>query len=80
MINLGLIDILLIVVLVVTLILSIKRRRMSYFFLTLFIFVIIGIERLAPGTLAAIGEGIRKIDLVNEQLPHVEIAPIITVR
>lgn len=74
------IDILVILLLVATLSFSIKKRRMSYFFLTLFLFVVLGVERLAPGTLAAIGDGIRQIDVLNQRLPHVQIEPIITIR
>jgi hypothetical protein len=80
MINLGVIDILLLLVLLVTLALSIQRRRMAPFYVALALILLIEVERLFPGTMAAIGDGIHQIDVFNQRLPHIQIKPIITIQ
>lgn len=80
MINLGVIDILLLLVLVGTLFRALRTRNLLPFFIVLFIILLIELERLVPGTMAALGKGIRSIDVVNEKLPHVQISPIITIK
>ena len=80
MINLGLIDILLLVILIVMLVRAIARHTWMSFYVTLVLVLFIEIERLAPGTLNVVGKAIREIDTFNKQLPHVEILPIITIK
>jgi hypothetical protein len=80
MINLGVIDVLLLLVLVGTLFRALRTHNLLPFFIALFIIFLIELERLVPGTMSALGNGIRSIDVVNKQLPHVEISPIITIK
>ncbi len=79
MINLGLIDVLILVILLVSLVYAIRGRHWLQFAIVLVIVVLIEIERLAPGTMTAIGNAIHAIDAVNAQLPHIQIQPVITV-
>lgn len=80
MISLGLIDIVLVLLLVGVFVNSSRRRAMLPFYVVLVLVVLIEIERLAPGVLAAAGSAIHGIDAVNKQLPHVEISPIVTIK
>jgi hypothetical protein len=80
MINLGVIDILLLLVLVGTLFRALRTHNLLPFFIVLFVILLIELERLIPGTMAALGNGIRSIDVVNEKLPHIQISPIITIK
>jgi hypothetical protein len=80
MINLGFIDVLLLLVLVGTLFRALRTHNLLTFFIALFIILLIELERLVPGTMAALGNGIHTIDAFNEQLPHIEISPIITIK
>ena len=79
MINLGLIDIVLLLFLIFTFIRALRTRNLLWFSIALVIVLLIEIERLVPGAMAALGSGIHKIDVVNEQLPHIQISPIITI-
>ncbi len=80
MINLGVIDILLLLLLLTMYAYATRRHNILAFYVTLVIVLLIEIERLVPGTLNAIGDGIRGIDAFNERLPHVQISPIITIK
>ncbi len=80
MINLGVIDLLLLVILIVAFMNALRRRGWLAFAIVLVIVFIIELERLAPGTMTAIGNGIHAIDQVNAQLPHVRIEPIVTIQ
>jgi hypothetical protein len=79
MINLGVIDLLILVVLIVSFVYALRGRRLILFSILLIIVLFIELERLAPGTMTAIGSAIHAIDAVNAQLPHVQIHPIVTV-
>jgi hypothetical protein len=80
MINLGLIDLLLLVILVAAFVYALRRRGWLTFAIVLIVILLIELERLAPGTMTALGNTIHAIDKVNAQLPHVQIQPIITVQ
>jgi hypothetical protein len=80
LINLGFVDIFLVLILVIALIYSLKRRYMLPFYVILTIVVLIELERLAPGLMTTVGSAIHQIDAINEQLPHVQISPIVTIR
>ena len=80
MINLGVIDIFLLLVLLAILGYSSRQRDRMPFYVALVLFLIIELERLVPGTLKTIGDGIHSIDAANASLPHVEIQPIITIQ
>ncbi len=80
MINLGLIDLLLLVILVVAFVYALRRRGWLAFAIVLIVILLIQLERLAPGTMTALGDAVHAIDKVNAQLPHVQIQPIITVQ
>ena len=55
MINLGLIDIFLLVLLVLMYVYSARRRVMLPFYVTLVLLLLIELERLVPGVLAFLG-------------------------
>ncbi len=80
MINLGVVDIVLLVLLVSVAFYARRRRDMLIFYVALVVVVLIEVERLVPGTLKTLGDGIRGIDAVNATLPHVEISPIIVIK
>jgi len=80
MINLGFIDVLLLVLLLLTLWRAIRTHNLLPFTISLIIVILIELERLVPGTMAFMGNAVRTIDSVNEQLPHIQISPIITIK
>ena len=80
MIDLGLIDIFMLVLLVLAYVFSTRRRMIWPFYVALVLLVLIELERLVPGLLTALGTAVHGIDGVNAQLPHVEIAPIVTIK
>jgi len=80
MINLGLIDLLLLVVLFVSFVYALRARNLLPFSVILILILLIELERLVPGTMTALGKAIHTIDLVNAQLPHIQIQPIITIK
>ncbi len=80
MINLGLIDLLILVVLFISFVLALRRRAWLQFAIILVIVILIELERLVPGTMTAIGNSIHAIDAMNAQLPHIQIQPIITIQ
>jgi hypothetical protein len=76
-INLGLMDIILLVILVLALVYANRKKSMTPFYIVLAVLVFIEFERLFPGVFPAL---VRGMDAINAQLPHVEISPIITIR
>ena len=76
MINLGLIDLLLLVVLFISFVKAIRTRNLLAFSLILIIVVLIELERLSPGTSTALNKAVHTIDQVNAQLPHIQIQPV----
>ncbi len=77
MISLGIVDIVLILLILIALYSAIRRRGVGASLLVALILLMILIERLAPGTLASIGNAIHSLDQVNNAGPHVTIEPII---
>ncbi len=80
MINLGLIDVFMLVLLVLMYVFSARRRMMLPFYVTLVLLLLIELERLVPGVLTFVGNAVHGIDAVNAQLPHIEISPIVTIK
>ena len=80
MINLGVIDILLLIILLAVLGYASRKRAMLQFYVVLVIVLIIELERLVPGSLKLLGDAIRGIDAINAGLPHVSIQPIISIQ
>ncbi|MDE3088480.1 MAG: hypothetical protein KGJ80_03730 [Chloroflexota bacterium] len=80
MINLGLIDVFMLVLLVLMYVYSARRRVMMPFYVTLVLLALIELERLVPGVLAYLGNAVHGIDAANAQLPHIEISPIVTIK
>ena len=80
MINLGLIDLLLLLVLFVSFLYSLRTHNLLPFSAILIIILLIELERLVPGTMTALGKGIHSIDEINAQLPHIRILPIVTIQ
>lgn len=77
MINLGIVDLILIVLFVLMIYFSFRRRSLGLTVLIAILLLVVIVERLAPGTLASIGTAISGIDQVNAAGPHLEIQPII---
>jgi hypothetical protein len=80
MINIGLIDLLLLAILVIALVYSLRGHNLLPFAAILVIVLLIELERLAPGAMVALGNAIHEIDVINEQLPHIQISPIVTIQ
>jgi|PlaIllAssembly_1097288.scaffolds.fasta_scaffold1362422_1 hypothetical protein len=80
MISFGLIDLLLIVILLVTFYSSLRSHTMLPFAITLALVFLIEMERFAPGSLTAMQSAIHSIDSINEQLPHIQVSPIVTIQ
>ncbi len=76
MLNLGLIDLVLLVILLVSFVRAIRTRNLFAFSLVLIIIVLVELERLSPGISAALNKAIHTIDRFNAQLPHIQIRPI----
>lgn len=80
MINLGVIDIVFLLILIGAFAFAARRRSMPIFYAALILIVLIELERLLPGMLTAAGNAVHGIDVFNQQLPHVEISPVITIK
>ncbi len=80
MINLGLIDLLILVILFVSFMYMLRRRAILQFAIVLVVVILIEMERLAPGAMTGIGNAIHAIDAVNAQLPHIQIQPVVTIQ
>ncbi len=79
MITLGIVDIILIVLFLMAVYAGYRRRATAVSILVAVLLVFVLIERIAPGSLARIGDGIHQIDQVNNNGPHVTIDPIIRI-
>lgn len=77
MINLGILDLILIVLFILMIYLSFRRRGLGITILIATLLLVVIVERLAPGTLASIGTAIGGIDQLSAAGPHLEIQPII---
>jgi hypothetical protein len=77
MITLGIVDLLLILMLILAVVLAYKRRATALTLLVAVVLIVVLAERLAPGTMASVGNAIHGIDRVNDQGPHLAIQPII---
>ncbi len=80
MINLGIIDLLLLLALLGSFVYALRRRRLLPFTIILIVVLLIELERLVPGTMTGIGNAIHTIDVANAQMPHIQIQPIITIQ
>ena len=80
MINIGLIDLLLLLVLVGSFIYSLRVHNLLLFAVVFVIIILIEVERLVPGTMTALGQAFRTVDTINEQLPHIQISPIVSIQ
>ncbi len=80
MINLGVIDILFLLILIAAFVFASRRHNMVIFYTVLVLVILIELERLVPGMLTAAGNAVHGIDTFNQQLPHVEISPVITIK
>ncbi len=80
MINLGIVDLILIVLFVLMIYSAFRRRGLALTILIAVLLLVVIVERLAPGTLASIGTAIGGIDQVNAAGPHLEIQPIVTLQ
>jgi hypothetical protein len=78
MITLGVVDIILLIVLLILIYFSTRRRSLP-FYVAIAVIGLITLERLVPGTMAGLGNGIRSLDAINSALPHVQIQPIIRI-
>jgi hypothetical protein len=78
MISLGSVDIILLLLLILALYSAATRRATGVAIVVVALLFIILLERVAPGTLTAVGSAIRSLDQVNNAGPHLNIAPIIT--
>ena len=65
MINLGIIDIFMLVLLALVYVFSMRKRMIWPFYVTLVLLVLIELERLVPGLLIALGNAVHGIDSVN---------------
>ncbi len=78
MVSLGIIDIVLIILLLVALSTASRRRNAGLALIVIALLLVIFLERFVPGSLAALGNAIRGIDRVNDNGPHLTIAPIVS--
>ncbi len=77
MISLGIVDILLILLFAAALYMSFQRRATAFSMLIAVLLVFVLLERVAPGALTQIGDGIHNIDRINNSGPHITIDPIV---
>ncbi|MEP7200144.1 MAG: hypothetical protein ABI874_10025, partial [Chloroflexota bacterium] len=69
MINLGIIDLVLILIVIGAYAVARRQRGMLPFYIVLVLVIVLEAERFAPGTLKTVGDAIRGIDAVNARLP-----------
>ncbi len=77
MINLGIVELVLLFLLLLAVFLAVKGRGTGVSILVALVLVVVLSERLAPGTLASLGNESRGIDRVDNAAPHVTIQPIV---
>ncbi len=77
MISLGIVDVILIALLAIAIFTSGRRKATTLSVLIVAILIVVIVERVAPGTLASIGNSIHGIDSINDAGPHLTIQPII---
>jgi hypothetical protein len=80
MISFGLVDLLIILLLLATFLAGLRSRTMLPFAILLVFSLLIEMERFAPGSLNSAQSAIRSIDSINEQLPHLQISPVVTIQ
>lgn len=76
MINLGLIDLLLLVILFIAFVRAIRTRNLLTFSLILILVVLIELGRLSPNITADLNKAIHAINQINAKLPHIQIQPV----
>ncbi len=76
MINLGLIDVVLLLILFISFVRAMRTRNLLTFSLILIVIVLIELGRLSPVAASDLNRAIHDIDRVNAQLPHIQIRPI----
>ncbi len=77
MINLGIVELVLLLFLLLAIFLAVKGRGTGVSILVALVLVAVLSERLAPGTLASLGNEIRGIDRIDFAGPHLSIQPIV---
>jgi predicted PurR-regulated permease PerM len=80
MINLGLLDLLLIILLLVTFYNALRRHSVLPFAIMLILVFLIELGRFAPGSFVALQSVVRGIDSINKQLPHIQISSTVTIQ
>ncbi len=80
MISLGVVDVIIILLFIAAIYMSYRRRGTAASLLIAVLLIFVLLERLAPGTLAKIGDAIHNIDAINNAGPHVTINPIIQIQ
>jgi hypothetical protein len=77
MIGLGIAELALLFLLLLATFVAVKRRASALSVLAAVVLVVVLSERLAPGTLASMGNAIRGIDQVDYAGPHLTIQPVV---
>jgi len=80
MINLGLIDLLLIILLLATFYNAIRRRAILPFAIVLLFVFLIELGRFSPSSFNTLQGMAQSIDSINKQLPHIQISPVVTIQ
>lgn len=80
MISLGVVDLILILLFAAAVFMATRRRGRAVSILIAVLLIFVLIERIAPGTIAKVGDAIRGIDQINNSGPHLTINPIIQIQ
>ncbi len=78
MISLGVVDAGVTALFVIVAYITIKERLYGFFYMTVFVFLVLLVERLAPGALARLSTAIQSVNRLNEIAPYINVNPLMT--
>ena len=80
MISLGVVDLGVVVIFLIAASILVKEKMYGFFYAAVFVFIILLVERLAPGALMQLSQLIQSVNRLNDVAPHLTINPVVTFR
>ena len=78
MISLGVVDLGVSAIFLIVAVVTLKEKLYGFFYMALFVFLILLVERLAPGALEQVSKAIQSVNRLNDIAPHLNISPVVT--
>ena len=78
MISLGVVDLGVSVIFLIAAYVTLKERLYGFFYMLTFVYVILLVERIAPGALIQVSQAIQSVNRLNDAAPHLNINPVVT--